>query len=53
MKWVDKNGTVTTQSLITALAFIPPGNTFNDFEELYEVILNTYGIAADTLLYFL
>ena len=53
MKWVYKNGTVTTQSLITALAFVPPSNAFNAFEELYEVIPNTFGIAAGIVLYFL
>ena len=53
MKWVYKNGTVTTQSLITALAFVPPSNAFNAFEELHEVIPNTFGIAAGIVLYFL
>ena len=49
MKWVYKNGTVTTQSLITALAFVPSSNAFNAF----EVIPNTFGIAAGIVLYFL
>ena len=35
---------------IAALAFIPPGNVSNVFERLYEVIRNTYGIAADAVL---
>ena len=53
MKRVYKNGTVTTQSLIAALAFVPPRNAFNAFEEWHEVIRNNCGIAAGIVLYFL
>ena len=53
MKWVYKNGTVTTQSLMSAPAFVLPSNAFNVFEQLYEVIRNTCDIAAGIALYFL
>ena len=36
--------------MIAALAFIPPCNFGNAFERLYEVITNTYSIAADAVL---
>ena len=53
MKWVYKNVTVTAQSLMSAPAFVLPSNAFNVFEQLYEVIRNTYDIAAGIALYFL